>query len=205
MRSLMVLALALPALGSAVTFTADFDSKPEGTNGATLTDDGITFSNGYNGLWATNFVVENATGELGSPFTPRNGMTLGGYLPGPGASFGRTKSFDFGVGLPATAASLDIWNLDAAAGNTVRLVGLSGGNVVASSSYMINSAFVIQHRNLAVTGLFDSLRLEVSGPSQDGASFLVFDNVTVEAVPEPATLLVLGAGLAAIARRRRAS
>jgi hypothetical protein len=174
----------------------------------TIVDGGITFSNfdAYLGSGAGDiFVIDQANGDLGSfpDFSPLNVMTFLGYVPGTGCAFGRLGSFDFTSGSLATTASMEVFSLGNAANTTITLQGKLGATVVNSSIITVPTGG-IKHTTIALpTGLYDNFHIISNSPANSGASFVNVDNVTIAAVPEPASLAAIGIGVASLLRRRR--
>jgi len=172
-----------------VANVANFDSFSEGDNGLTITDGGITFKNldrywdqGYPG----SFCIEASTSEqMGPFFSPPNYLNAGGYVPGPGAGFGRFGSADIVFNGLASSAQVDIFYLPAGpSSNRLALEAIQGGNVVATAEMGFVVASGIQRELLAITGVsFDSLRLRAYGPDSNGAVGIGIDNVEIVSVP----------------------
>lgn len=207
LRSLLSLAL-LAAIGSTARadMVANFDSFSEGQWFDTFIDNGIRFHSVFRHQGGyTNFAFEDATGGDLAGYTAPNALGFGGYVPGSGVAFGAFGGMTFTSDTEATTAGLDLWTfpLDMG-GNTLTLQGFKDGNLVDSVSYTFGNSFTVLHRRLDLpTDTYDTFKLVSSGPSVMGDSFIDVDNVTVAAVPEPATLAALGLGVAALLKRRR--
>src|SRR5689334_2034118 len=180
-RLLSTFLLAAPAFAG----TAHFDTYTEGVIGVTFTDGGITFSNLDNTLQpvgTASFIAERADGTLTgmSGFSTPNCLGSVGWSPGPGAAFGRTKSYEMTTGSVANHAALELFLGGSYAGNTVTLECWSGGSVVGSDSITVSGGFPEHHR-LEVTGVsFDHVRLIGGGPTDSGVFFGLVDDVTIE-------------------------
>ena len=165
--------------------TAHFDSYPEGIIGTSFTEGGITFFNLDNTLQPIGsafFIAEqadaNLTGQTG--FSTPNCLGSVGWAPGPGASFGRTKSFEMSVAAPADHATLELYEFGSYAGNTVTLEAYSGSSLVGTHVVALNGGFVITHHQLLIDGpTFDRLRLVGNGAQDGGVFFGLVDDVTV--------------------------
>ncbi len=203
--------LSLPALGRPV---ATFDTLAEGFTPTTFVSDGITFSNGlwFPGSVNLTFGIDNASATVpalgfGAFFSSPNVMQVGGFVSGPTTGFFRVHSWQAHV--PAQTFSLgsvEVFYIDDFIGTTVALQALSGGQVVASDSFLITQSNpgTALHRTLSVQGVgFDRLRFLVSGgpPGEKNGILAFFDNVTM--VPVPVTLVIAAPGLLALSRRSR--
>jgi MYXO-CTERM domain-containing protein len=199
------LTLVSPAL--ATTLLATFDTLPEGDAGSVITDGGITFSHldrRLTGPPQTNFTIEATDTTLFGPtFTPPNYLNTGGYVGGPGFSFGRFGSARITFGsVRGYNASMDIFSF-LGDPNSLTLEAWLGGSPVASSSVTFAGSG-IGRRGLTINRVaFDELRLVASGPQDSGVVFIGIDNVRVTLAPEPASLGLLGLGLLPLLRRRK--
>ncbi|QOI99404.1 MAG: hypothetical protein HRU70_02430 [Phycisphaeraceae bacterium] len=204
-------ALAIALFGSAAVSRADlianFDSLSEGQSFDVLTTGGIRFHDVITyGGGSTNFTIEDASsGFLGAGLSNPNVLGFGGYVPGPDMQFGGIKSFQFTSDTVATTAGLDVWTFQGEPGlNTLTLRGYAAGLVIQTVSFSFDFTPTPTHRRLDLpTGVYDRFELFSSGPAQGGDSTIVVDNVTVAAVPAPATMAVFTLGLGVLARRRR--
>jgi hypothetical protein len=173
--------LATPALAG----TAHFDSYTEGAIGTSFTESGITFMNLDNTLQPIGtalFICEEADGTLtGYPgFSTPNCLGSVGWSPGPGASFGRTKSYEIWPAQSENHASLELFLGGSYAGNTVTLEAYLGTQLVAGDTIIVSGGFPEHHR-LEVTGVsFDHLRLIGNGAQDSGVFFGLVDDVTVD-------------------------
>ena len=194
---------------AAATLTANFDSFPEGFSGTTITDGGITFGDLDVRLPPAqpgSFSIEATTSPLFSPFlSPSNYLTTFGVARGPAFSFGRfgAASMTFGPEF-GDSARMDIFSLFApseGSQNSLTLQALLDGQIVSSASIdFAAQGSGILHQVLFVSGApFDQLALMASGSQDDASVFAGIDNVTIDPVPEPGTLLFFGAGLMVLA------
>lgn len=206
-RAAFALALFGFAGVSSADLIANFDNLVEGqgfdmfSTGGIRFHDVITYSGGY-----TNFTIEDASsGFLGAGLSSPNVLGFGGYVPGPNVQFGGIKAFSFTSDTVATTAGLDVWTFQGEPGlNTLTLRGYAAGLVIRSVSFSFDFTPTPTHRRLDLPiGTYDSFELFSSGPAQGGDSTIVVDNVTVAAVPVPATMAVFALGLGVFARRRR--
>lgn len=78
------------------------------------------------------------------------------------------------------------------------LIGTRADNSTVTNQFTLSPGQVLTTYNL--TGMTNIVSLSLDDGSD---SWFQFDNIVTEAVPEPATMTVLGFGLAAMARRRR--
>jgi len=185
---------------------ATFDSLTEGFYGSELIDGGIRFFDPdwyFPGVPGT-FAIDQADGNLGDDpfFSEPNGMGLNIYQNGPQGGGGRfgSISFELDGGGRGDEASVDIWFNQLDGPNSVILAAYFGGALVDSTSVdgPINCCDV--HVRLELSGIvFDSLRLFGVGPANDGAAFMLIDNVTIGAVPLPAGLWLMGSACVAFA------
>jgi hypothetical protein len=181
----LTLLSALLFCAPALAGTAHFDIYPEGIIGTSFNESGITFSNLDNTLQpigTASFICEEADGTLTGMqgFSTPNCLGSVGWSPGPGASFGRTKSYEMSTGQTANHATLELFLGGSYAGNTVTLEAYMGALLVGSNGITVSGGFP-EHHQLAISGVsFDRLRLVGGGPTDSGVFFGLVDNVTIE-------------------------
>ncbi len=205
-RSLTILGISMLTGLSGATLVANFDDLTEGQvfdqfmNGGVRFYDVMRHQTPY-----TNFAIEEATdGFLGGSQTLPNVLGFGGYVPGSGVAFGAFGAMWFTSDTEALTGGLDVYTLPLdMGGNTLTLTGYMDSTVVNSVSHTFGSSFVSQHYRFDLPeDTYTSFRLSSSGPSVMGDSFIDVDNVTVAAVPEPASVAALGLGVLALIRKR---
>ena len=169
----------------AMAGTAHFDIYTEGIIGTSFNEAGITFSNLDNTLQPIGtafFICERADGTLTGQtgFSTPNCLGSVGWSPGPGASFGRTKSYEMSTGATANHATLELFLGGSYAGNTVTLEAYMGALLVGSNGITVSGGFP-EHHQLAISGVdFDRLRLVGGGPTDSGVFFGLVDDVTID-------------------------
>jgi hypothetical protein len=204
-------ALCAGVFAAASANVANFYSMSEGFFATSFTNNGVTFSNLDQYLGSAGidvFSIDRGDADLSgfSGYSPLNVMNFGGWVPGTGVAFGRMGKFDFSIGAQANSASVEIFSLGNDPNTTITLQGRFGASVVSSSIVTVPSDSIIHNFSLAVSGgLYDNFRIISNSPTNSGASFVNFDNVTVNPVPvpEPASMAVIGVGIVSLLRRRR--
>lgn len=205
----------------------DYENFEEGFIGESFSQTGVTYrdANRVSGRFpaggeefgpddlGSNFIIEQANlwydafPEYGSR---SNSLTFGrAFVPGDNLSLGPLASIWMDLDEMSTEVSLDIGFLENGpwGGIEYRLEALSGDTVVGSDSFIIsdrggrdNGAF----RTMSISGVeFD--RIHLYGWLNDAytAPRGIIDDLSIIAVPEPTSLLLIGAGGIALLRRRR--
>jgi len=202
-----ILGITAVAGMSTATLVANFDDLTEGQVFDQFTNGGIRFFDVMRHQTPyTNFAIEEATdGFLGGTQTLPNVLGFGGYVPGSGVAFGAFGAMWFTSDTEALTGGLDVYTLPLdMGGNTLTLTGYMDTTVVNTVSHTFGNSFVAQHFRFDLPeDTYTSFKLSSNGPSVVGDSFIDVDNVTVAAVPEPASLSVLGLGALALMRKRR--
>jgi len=175
-------------------------------NGDSFDDDGI-FGLGH------EVIVENATllyNDFPGWGSANNALTFGTtYVVGDNLSLGALSTVTMTLDEVADFASLEIAYYENGpwGGIQYHLDGLMGGSVVASDSFTIsdrggrdNLAFA----TLSVDGAqFDSLHLYATFGSDYSGPRALIDNLTINSVPAPSAMALLGLGAMGATRRRR--
>lgn len=201
----------------------DFYGESFHYNGVTYSDvnnvagvfpDGSTFEpgGGVNGL-GNNVIVENATllyNDFPTWGSANNALTFGTtYVVGDNLSLGALSTVTMTLDEVADFASLEIAYYENGpwGGIEYHLDAYMDGSVVAMDSFSIsdlggrdNLAF----STLSVGGVqFDSLQLYATFGSEYSGPRALIDNLTINTVPAPSALALLGMGAMGVSRRRR--
>jgi hypothetical protein len=221
-----VLALMAASTAAQAVIVHNYENLPEGFLGTSYTADGITYRDVNNvagvnpdnqpfapGELGTNLPIENATffyndfPEYGSP---NKALTFGDvYVTGDNLSIGALASVYIDYAGLADFASFDIAYYEKGpwGGIVYHLDALLDNQVVASDSFTIasggdrdNATF----RTMSVSGAnFNTLHVYATLNGNYTGPRGMIDDLTINPVPEPATLAALGLGAAALIRRRR--
>ncbi|HJT42665.1 MAG TPA: PEP-CTERM sorting domain-containing protein [Rhizomicrobium sp.] len=190
LASVAVAALTMLGASGASAAVIDFESTALGTY-SSLPFGGVTISfTGGSG----NFEVQSQTPDL-----PPTGHVLISYFTNPGSSPFQASFSALGI----TSVSIDVSDYSVSDVDDVHLEAYDAANVLLGSD-----AFLIP-----ASGPGTTLSVSTASPISyvlwweegDFAGAVYWDNLTFNAtaVPEPATLVLFGAGLAGLAARRR--
>jgi len=200
----------------------DFYGESFHYNGVTYMDvnnvagvfpDGSPFDagGGVDGL-GTELIIENAAllyNDFPDFGSPDNVLTFGtSYVVGDNLSLGALSTVTMQLDEVADAASLEIGFFENGpwGGIVYHLDAFMGGSVVASDSFTISDLGGrdnIAFSTLSVGGAeFDSLRLYATFGDDFSGPRAIIDNLTINTVPAPGALAILGLG-GLVARRRR--
>jgi hypothetical protein len=225
--ALLIAAIAAPAF--AQTTVSHYDDLAENFYGESFSYNGVTYHsvNNVNGVFpdgstfeagagieglGTQIMVENATllfNDFPAFGSPNNVLTFGAsYVVGDNLSLGALSTVTMDLDSVSDFASLEIGYYENGpwGGIVYHLEAFMGGQSVAHDSFSIsdlggrdNVAF----NTLSVGGAeFDSLRLYATFGSEFSGPRAIIDNLTINAVPAPGSLALLGLG-GLMARRRR--
>ena len=219
----------IASAGMAEVTVSTYDDLTENFYGESFSYNGVTYSNVNNqagvfpsgetfdadGIFGLGHevIVENATllyNDFPSWGSANNALTFGtSYVVGDSLSLGALSTVDMSLDQVADFASLEIAYYENGpwGGIVYHLDALMGGEVVASDSFSIsdlggrdNLAF----STLSVDGAeFDSLHLYATYGSDYSGPRALIDNLTINSVPAPSALALLGAGGLMGVRRRR--
>lgn len=211
----LVAALALVPVARATTVVIDYEDLTEGMQGDPLTHQGVTYHdlNNVSGVFpdgstfdpqlADEFVIENA-GLFYNDFpaygSPVNSLTFGiAFIPGSNLTIGPLSTVTMDLDGVATAASLDLGFYENGpwGGIEVHLDAIHGGQVVASSSFMISD--LGERDNPAASSLsvsapaFTQLHFYATYGSEYSMPRAMIDDLTIEyAEPTPVETMTWG-------------
>lgn len=225
--ALMTAAIAAPAFAQLSVST--YDALSEGFYGNTFWHNGVTYTQvnnvhgvfpdggtfepggGVEGLGDT-IMVENAAvffTDFPGWGSPNNVLTFGSsYIPGPNLSLGALSTVTMLLDSISNFASLEMGFYENGpwGGISFHLDAFMGDLLVASDSFVISD---LGGRDNAAIGMlsvggaeFDSLRLYAMFGDEFSGPRLIMDNLTINAVPAPGALALLGLGGLAARRRR---
>ena len=176
---------------------------------------GVAGDSGFSALTGTQ--IPGWTIEAGHAATVHNTNlypTISGTysvnMDGEGYNGGNANLYqDFLVG-SGNAGTLTFdwstWNLSNAANLDVTITDLTTNSVLIHGNYSAD-ANGVHHESFGFVGTGNTLRLRVKESPESGYNDNIFmvDNFSVNAVPEPASMLALAGGAIALIRRRKKS
>jgi hypothetical protein len=195
---ILVLAVLLGAVPSASAQVVDFeDLANNGAGGFTFQGDNVVSG----GFRFASVLQQGNPGAIASWTEDSPDFYTGSV-----AIFANTGGDSLDMSLVGGGA-FDVLSIDACdifrAAGTAMTVTLTG---TRADSSIVSDSFVLVPSNdlttYAVSGLTDVVSLNLSDDN-GGSLWFQFDNVVVNVVPEPATIVALGIGAVALLRRRQ--
>lgn len=153
------------------------------------------------GIWGVANNNDGDFGTVGAHGGKQSGWTFNGPL---------SMMIDFGVDKNVVDAWFNVfsarqdWGSDA-----VKMIGRdSSNNIVGDTGFVAIDDVNGSPAWVQVTANFNAVRtLEIVGRQDDsnwsGSGWLAVDDIHIEAVPEPASMIAFGAAMAALVARRR--
>ena len=225
-KAICAAAIAATAASALANVYQDYEDLTEGFLGETAVYNGVTYHsvNGVSGVFpdgstfdpdgfSTQVIVENAAvfyNDFPTYGSPVNSLTFGSsFVPGDNLTIGALATVTMDLDEVSDAASFDIAYYENGpwGGIVYHLDGLRNGSVVASDSFTIsdlggrdNPTF----STMSISGAeFDQMHLYATYGAEYSMPRGMIDNLSINAVPEPAGLALIGVGALLSLRRRR--